>query len=154
MSKNNFLELDIIKKFPSKYPDISFLGYASNLVNVEKFIAVAGILAPPLVEYKGMIFLEENFSILEKEKFFEKLTQHSEIERYVNMVSLWDFFLLAFDESAEDEYLFSTFANLLKQFWQMYLHHQYPEKHFIVELASNGMYSEDWLCISFYQNKE
>lgn len=101
-----------------------------------------------------MIFLEENFSILEKEKVFEKLTQHSEIERYVNMVSLWDFFLLAFDESAEDEYLFSTFANLLKQFWQMYLHHQYPEKHFIVELASNGMYGEDWLCISFYQNKE
>lgn len=154
MKKENFVELDIIKKFPSQYPEISFLGYVSNLVNAEKFIAVAGILAPPLVEYQGMVFLEEKFSVPEIDWAFKKFAHQSEIERYINMVSLGDFFALAFDESAEDEYLFSTFANLLKQFWEMYLHHQYPEKQFVVELAPNGMYSEDWLCISFYQNKE
>lgn len=154
MKKENFVELDIIKKFPSQYPEISFLGYVSNLVNAEKFIAVAGILAPPLVEYQGMVFLEEHFSLFEKEDaIFKKFTHHSEIERYVNMVSLGDFFSLAFDESAQDEHLFSTFANLLKQFWEMYLHHQYPERQFVVELAPDGMYSEDWLCISFYQIK-
>ena len=42
--EKGFLDVNIIKRFPSQFPEISFLGYVSNLVNVEKFIATAGVL--------------------------------------------------------------------------------------------------------------
>lgn len=148
----NFLEADIIKTYPSGFPYESFFGYSSNLVSCEQFISVAGVLAPPLIEKDGKVFLKEHEGLIEKDAVYERFKgREEEIERYVNMVSLWDFFLLSYNDSAADEALFRTFTRVLKQFWEMYLAHQYPDKQFIVEIAEKGLYYEKNLCMTFYQ---
>ena len=63
--EKGFLDVNIIKRFPSQFPEISFLGYVSNLVNVEKFIATAGVLAPPLIEEDGGVYLKEHYSLIQ-----------------------------------------------------------------------------------------
>ena len=74
-----------------------------------------------------------------------------EIERYTNLISLWDFYTLAYDKSVEDEYLFYKFVETIRNFWEMYLHFIYPNKKFEIEISEKGFFEEDNLCMTFSQ---
>lgn len=152
--EKGFLDVNIIKRFPSQFPEISFLGYVSNLVNVEKFIATAGVLAPPLIEEDGGVYLKEHYPLIQKYNLYERFNYNiKEIERYTNLISLWDFYTLAYDKSVEDEYLFYKFVETIRNFWQMYLHFMYPEKEFEIEISEKGFFEEDNLCMTFSQQR-
>lgn len=91
----NFIDVDIIDKFPSQYPNKSFFNYVSNLVGLESVFAVAGMLAPELVIENECIFLKENYPIIANNNLYHQYGKDIKtLERYVNLFCVSDFYLI------------------------------------------------------------
>lgn len=148
----NIVTIDLMDRFPSQYPHKSFFNYVSNLVGLEGVLSVAGLFAPELIIENNCIFLKENYEMIAKMNLYKEYENDNKtLERYVNLLCVSEFYLLAADEAFEDEFLFHEFARVIMRFWQMYLQNQFPEKEFDFELHENGLFDEDGLCITFSQ---
>ena len=150
----SFINIDVIEKFPSQYPNKSFFNYVSNHVGVEGFLSVAGVLAPDLINKDGGIFISENLPMLKGSMTTRFGDDTKTLERYVNLFCVSDFYLMAADEASQDEVLLLKFANVIKYFWTMYLRTLFPDKEFDVELSEQGLFDEDGICITFSQKKK
>lgn len=146
-----FVDIDVIDKFPSQYPNKSFFNYVSNQVGVEGFLSVAGVLAPTLIEKDNGIFIAENLPMLSGNMNTRFGSDIKTLERYVNLFCVSDFYLMAADDASQDDFLLLQFAKVIKHFWDMYLQNQFPEKLFDIELSENGLFDEDGICLTFSQ---
>lgn len=147
----SFVDVNLIDRFPSRYPNKSFLNYVSNQVGLEGVLAVAGFLAPDLIEKEGGIFLSENFPMLNAGIRTRFGNEVKALERYVNLLCLSDFYLMAADEASQDESLLLELGRIITRFWEMYLTATFPEKRFDIELSNQGLFDEDGICITFSQ---
>lgn len=147
----SFVDINLMDMFPSGYPNKNFFNYVSNKVGLEGFLAVSGILMPDLVENNGCIFLAENYPVLNDGFNCRFGNDTKTLERYVNLFCLSDFYLLSADEAAFDSTLLLNQANIIKQFWTLYFEHKFPDRKFVVEVFQNGLYDEDGICITFWQ---
>lgn len=148
----SFIDIDVIDNFPSEYPKKSFFNYVSNIVGVESVLAVAGMFAPELVNEDGCIFLKENYPIIINNNLYDKFGSDTKnLERYVNLFCVSDFYLMAADDASQNDFLLLQFAKVIKCFWGMYLQSQFPDKLFDIELSENGLFDEDGICLTFSQ---
>lgn len=76
--------------------------------------------------------------------------KRKEIEKFVNSWSVGDFFLLARDESLNDDAIFDEFSKLLKYCWSAWFKKHFPEKNIVVELG-DSVAGESGLTITVYQ---
>src|SRR5271156_5809096 len=99
MKKELKIDIDLMDKFPSQYPNKSYSNYVANKVGLEGFIAVTGMLLPEIIETEGCIFLKENIPMLNGNLKTRFGNDRKTLERYVNLLCLSDFYLLAADEA-------------------------------------------------------
>lgn len=147
----SFIDINLIDKFPSQYPNKSFFNYVSNQVGVEGFLSVAGVLAPSLIEKDGGIFIAENLPMLNGNMNTRFGNDIKTLERYVNLFCVSDFYLMAADDASQDDFLLLQFAKVIKHFWGMYIQNLFPEKLFDIELSEKGLFDEDGICLTFSQ---
>jgi hypothetical protein len=138
---------------PSDYPIKSFGNYVANCVPLQHVLAVAGLLIPEFVSLHDHVLLRQNLkdSDLEKTHFTTRFgADKRTVERYYNLTSIEEFFLLAADESSQYEHMLKTFAHVLEHFWGIALSDAFPNRRFEFEIA-NDLYDEEGLCITFWQ---
>lgn len=146
---HNLLDVKLIDSFPSKYPVKSYFNYVANNVPIESFISVAGMLAPRFIELNNSVFLEENIKIVHGNRDFRFGNEKKNIEKYVNLFCLSDFYLLAETESSSNGTLLLKMAHIIKAFWEIHLFESFPNRSFDVEIYENGIFDEDGICITF-----
>ena len=151
MKKELKIDIDLMDKFPSQYPNKSYSNYVANKVGLEGFIAVTGMLLPEIIETEGCIFLKENIPMLNGNLKTRFGNDRKTLERYVNLLCLSDFYLLAADEASINEFLLLQQAEIIKYFWHTHLNNLYPNKLFEFEILNDGLYDEDGICITFSQ---
>jgi len=105
MKKELKIDIDLMDKFPSQYPNKSYSNYVANKVGLEGFIAVTGMLLPEIIEIGECIFLKENIPMLNGNLKTRFGNDRKTLERYVNLLCLSDFYLLAADEASINEFL-------------------------------------------------
>lgn len=148
----SFVDLEVMDKFPSQHPIKSFFNYVQNLVGLEGFISVCGVLAPDIIEEDGALFLKENYPVVANNNLYNVYRDdRKSIERYVNTLCLSDFYLLAADEASSDEELLLKFAEIIVMFWSMYFKKIFPTREFEFEISKNGLFDEYGVCITFSQ---
>ena len=145
------IDIDLMDKFPSQYPNKSYFNYVSNQVSLEGFIAVSGMLLPDIIELDGHVFLKENYPSLGGNLSSRFGNDRKTLERYVNLLCLSDFYLLAADEASDDEYWLLKQGEIIRYFWKQRLNELYPEKEFEFELTRDGLFDEDGVCVTFSQ---
>lgn len=140
---------DLLSRF-TNIQGSTLMNNAFNTCTIENHLSVASVLFPEIVEVDGCIFISEfyngNYDSLKKQFNGER----KEIEKFVNSWSIGDFFLLARDESLNDDTIFDEFSNLLKYCWSKWLKQHFPEKNIIVELG-DSIAGESGLTITVYQ---
>lgn len=145
------IDIDLIEKFPSQYPNRSYFNYVSNQVGLEGFIAVSGMLSPDITEVNEHVFLKENYPSLNGNLSSRFGNDRKTLERYVNLLCLSDFYLMAADEASDDEFWLLKQGEIIKYFWKLHLKELYPKKEFEFELTNNGLFDEDGVCLTFSQ---
>lgn len=132
-----YLSKDLLKHFPMVINGFDdYFSYAANTTNVESFLHVAGSLCPDFVEIDGSVFLGFNSDLYEKNKGRNPYgNDKKNIEKYVNLVSLSDFFYENTENTTSQLYpgkgnvhLYIEFANILKIFWSKRLNELFPER--------------------------
>lgn len=73
-----------------------------------------------------------------------------EIEIFVNSWSVGDFFLMARDESVEDDVIFDEFCKLLQFCWSLWFKMHFPDRNVVVELG-DSIAGESGMTITVYQ---
>ncbi|NUQ97739.1 MAG: hypothetical protein HOY79_14685 [Streptomyces sp.] len=112
----------------------NYLDYEGGLRFV---LAAAWLFCPETVEYRGCVFLKENFSQDTVDNWFTTLDRDRErIEAVVNQVRLWDVFINASrtgDEELGEE--LPQLALALGECWQGVLSARYPDREITVEVG-------------------
>ncbi|MBA3823038.1 MAG: hypothetical protein H0X24_03915 [Ktedonobacterales bacterium] len=138
---------EILKRFAHSYGN-SLMNYAANNCTVDQILSLVSLLWPKIAEDEGHFFIAEfytgNLSTLKDQ--FNGSKKH--IERWVNAWSLGQ--LVKFSSELEDEEVLSSFAYVLKHFWESRLKSEFPENKFMVEIADN-IEGESGLSITFYE---
>lgn len=146
--------LDLIEKFPSGFPHKSFSAFIFNLVDVESAVSVAGIMFPELVEMDGHFFLKETCEAIGDDKILRHSTYGTDrktLERYRNLYAFDDIFWLLYEKGSDIELLMLQFAKTLVYAWEMHFKRMLPHITFEFEIAPNGLFDEDCICITFSQ---
>lgn len=142
---NSLVGVEFLSKFPSGFPDeIGYIGYISNLVNLEQFLACAAFLSPDFIEHRGSIFLARNVNNLSTRFGCDKKA----VEQYNNMICLSDLFQSK--EGAYDDELIVKAGEVLMYYWKSRLEYAFPDKKFAF-LLKEGLFDEDGLCITFFE---
>jgi hypothetical protein len=143
------IALELIDRFQSGYPNKSYFNYVANNVTIEKVIAVAGLLAPDIIEVDGKIFIKENYPMLKGRLNCRFGNDKKTLERYVNLFCLSDFFMIAADEMSSQEFWLGELSIVIKLFWSRHLKEHFPTKVFDFEIHKDGLFDESGLCITF-----
>ncbi|MFF4502353.1 hypothetical protein [Streptomyces sp. NPDC001401] len=112
----------------------NYLDYEGGLRFV---LAAAWLFCPETVEYRGCVFLKENFSQDTVDNWFTSLGDNRQrIEAVVNQVRLWDVFINASrtDRDRLGEEL-PQLALALGECWQGVLSARYPDREITVEVG-------------------
>ncbi|GGG59940.1 hypothetical protein [Hymenobacter glacieicola] len=136
---------------PCEYPVKSFFNYIANNVKIEDFISVAGFLMPDIVQVDGLILLAENYKIINDNLKNKLNNDNKQIERYVNLFCVSDFYLLAANELSFNHDWQLKQGEIIVKFWKMRLNEIFPELKFDFELSATGLFDEDGICITFSQ---
>lgn len=140
---------DIMKHF-SKKCGKTLMNFAANTCGIEETLAVSSLLCPKIIQEKDYIFISDfyNGGIEEIEQQFQY--DKKKIEMFVNSWSLHDFFLLADNETTNNEIVLNEFGKVLQYFWDQRLKMLFPEKNIAVELG-DGLMGESGLVITVYE---
>ncbi|MEU2788496.1 hypothetical protein [Streptomyces sp. NPDC007100] len=117
-------------------PD-SYLDFEGGLRFV---LAAAWLFCPETVEYRGCVFLKENFGQGSVDDWFANLEDdRRRIERVVNHIELWSVFgntPLTDDDRLGEE--LPQLALALGECWQGILSARYPDREITVEVSDEG----------------
>lgn len=113
------------ENFLQKYPEFfqesdSFQTYVSNNVNLEGVLACAAMFVPEFLEWNGRVYLKDgvpfNSELIPEVSSVACLVGDNEIEiqKYINLFSFSDFFLLAQSEALNIDELLMGFAVTMK----------------------------------------
>jgi hypothetical protein len=147
----SIVDIELMEHFQSQYPKKSFFNYVSNLVGLEGFISVAGVLMPEIIEVEGCIFLSENYPMLKEQLKTRFGDDKKTLERYTNLLNLSEFYLMAADDLSLDESWQFKHGEIIKAFWEKYLNYLFPQIEFEFELTKNGLFDEHGVCLTFSQ---
>src|SRR5690625_2025728 len=113
----------------------TLMNHAFNTCSVEEYLSVASVLWPTVVEVKKYLFIAEFYQgdIERLEDQFR--SNRKQIELFVNTWSLADFFLLARDESVDNDDILDQFASIVKHFWTLRFKELFPTRKVCVELG-------------------
>lgn len=129
----------------------TLMNNAFNTCTIEQHLSVASVLFPEIIEIDGCLFISEfyngNYESLKKRFNGSR----KEIELFVNSWSVGDFFLLASDESLNDDVILDEFSSLLKYCWSTWFLQHFPERNIVVELG-DSIAGESGLTITVYQS--
>ncbi len=148
------IDPELVGKFPSGFPFRNFFPYVANLVSLEQFLAVAGVLAPSFLERDEHIFLLENcrdFSGDPNDLTSPFGNDRKSVERWNNIKPMKELFTPEQRDPALDiDQLADEFMLVLKAFWSRRLAEVFPKREFEFEIGED-LLGEEGLCITFSQ---
>lgn len=156
------ISLDIIDEFETGFPFKSFFAYVSNNSTIESFFAAAGMLCPDFIELEDHILLAENTSTLKGKLLSPFGNDRKTVERYTNLFCAGEFYFRPtvtppelnsenFVVEVPNEQYQLKLVQMLMFFWQRRLKELFPTKDFEFEIALEGLYDEDGICLTFSQ---
>lgn len=129
----------------------TLMNHAFNTCSIEDYLAVISVLWPEVVEVKQYLFISEfyqgDIDLLEDQYKRDR----KQIELFVNTWSLADFFLLARDESVDNDDILIQFGNIVKYFWTLRFRELFPCRNVTVDLC-NELMGERGMAITVYQS--
>ncbi|MCB1257655.1 MAG: hypothetical protein KDB26_11140 [Microthrixaceae bacterium] len=129
---------------------LDFVGVRVGLAGA---LAVAKVLRPDLIDFRGCVLLRERFSHSSFEEWWEQLDGDvPEIESVVNHLHLWDLFEVEDEDVLADRAL-GDLAVAIASSWRCLLAETYPDRRFHVRVttSANGDYGP---TISFASTSE
>lgn len=130
----------------------TLMNNAFNTCSIEQFLSVSSVLWPSIVEVEGCLFVQEfyngGFEILQEQFDGDK----KKIEQFVNTWSLGEFFLMARDESVDNDIIFDEFCKVVKFFWTLRVRQLFPNRTVIVE-TGDALMGENGIAVTMYQEQ-
>lgn len=164
---------ELMRLYASDIGAHDYFSYVSNIVSIEKSLAVLAILEPDFVQRAGCIFWRANADEYDEKKYpmigmkldpQKKLVRsddRQDIERYRNNFAISQFFhqwedcpdrsVFAVDLSEEDYKLCHFFAEKIRYYWGKALEENFPNRTFEFEIADD-LLDEYGVCLTFWQS--
>lgn len=147
---------EIFKEFQEQR-GVSLFNHSANSCSIDDFLSVAYVLCPDIVEVNGYIFISDLFdekeeNSLNEVKRLEKQFNYdkTQIEQWVNSVSLGEFFIGKYTKSLDNDKIIDEFAKVLVYYWSRRAKELFPDRNIVVELG-NEIMGELGLTITMYE---
>lgn len=136
----------------------SLFNHACNCCEIEDFLAISYVLCPDIIEVNGYVFLADLFEERGKEAINEirRLERQfnyckKDIERWVNSISLGEFFFGRDTPSMDNDKILQSFGEVLVYNWTKRFHEVFPNKNIVIEIG-NEIMGELGLTITIYED--
>ena len=143
------LNREIMKLFPSHtyISDHDFKDWVANNVTMEQTLGVCGFLFQKFCERDRLILrdivLTQKFNYSQNKRFRDK----KNVERYINLENISEFFLLSADASSEHPVLQVKLAEIIGFSWELTATKLFPSRRFESEVVQN-LYDESGVCVT------